>query len=45
MHNYTPETQRLLDAIINGDTCNECGAPTWDRHFDNCPQHPENQDN
>lgn len=40
---YSPETQRLLDSIAAGDCCEACGAPTWDRHFDDCPEHPDNE--
>jgi hypothetical protein len=39
---YTNETQRILNAIITGDCCSDCNAPHGDRHFDECPQHPEN---
>lgn len=41
---YSTEAQRLIDAIAAGDCCEACGAPTWDRHFDECPLHPDNED-
>ena len=39
---YSPETQAILDAVISGDVCPDCGAPNHLRHFDECPRHPEN---
>jgi hypothetical protein len=39
---YTDETKRILEAVMSGDCCPDCSAPNGDRHFDECPQHPEN---
>lgn len=39
---YSPETQRLIEAVTAGHVCADCGAPNYQRHFDDCPKHPEN---
>lgn len=40
---YTDYTHKLVAAILSGDTCADCGAPSFEQHFDECPEHPENQ--
>lgn len=40
---YSAEAQRLIDAVVAGDCCEACGAPSWDQHFDECPLHPDNE--
>lgn len=41
---YTQGTQDILGAVMRGEVCAECGAPNHLRHFDECPQHPENSE-
>lgn len=35
---------RQLAAMAADDCCEACGAATWDRHFDECPEHPDNEE-
>ena len=42
-HVYSPEVQAVIDAAEAGDCCEACGAPSWDRHYDECPEHPDNE--
>lgn len=39
---YTPETQSMLAELLSGNGCDVCGAANSQRHFDDCPKHPEN---
>jgi len=37
-YKYSPETQAVLDAVAQGNTCPDCGAPNNLQHFDECPR-------
>lgn len=39
---YSDFTQGLIEAILAGEICDDCGTPNHMRHFDECPQHPDN---
>jgi len=41
-YEYSDFTLGLFDAILAGDICDDCGVPNHIRHFDECPQHPDN---